>query len=394
MPEYIDSSVEDKTQYIRYWLETNIVQGIKGFRAQSGYFRYAGIESFAPILKGIARTRHPVKLVVGSNDADLPMEDLKSAFDIIKGCSRCRLTVVRFNNANFHPKCYHILRGDGSQSALVGSGNLTVKGTCLGAEAAIVLDTAKGDTQDLLQKIANSIDEWSSRDGGSGAYQISALSDIRNLRKRGIIGIAAEKTKLEKLKASQLVKKKITLKGRRWLWGRISSGAAKRLVGVKRKRARPKIHVELGTVVQQWYKKMPSSDAQDVLSGTKVTGKLRLGKAHQDIDPKVWFRENFFGECNWIEDIRQEKSYSVANILFNVRIMGKDYGNITLKVDHALHRIAGQNNIPTILAWGPELMKVLRRKRFTDKYVVLQKYASGDYSLEIVDHLPSSIAAE
>ena len=58
----------------------------------------------------------------------------------------------------YHPKTCHVRRSDGSQSAYVGSANLTGNGAVLHVEAGIALDSAEGDPEDVLSDIAAVVD--------------------------------------------------------------------------------------------------------------------------------------------------------------------------------------------------------------------------------------------
>src|SRR5690606_7047326 len=100
--------------------------------------------------------------------------------------------------------------------------------------------------------------------------------------------------------------------------------------------------------VLSWTKRLSPSDAQQVGSGTNPTGKLRLAKADNPIDHKTWFRETFFEDENWTTQMRNGRPYEVASVDFDISIGGSSIGTRTLIVDHAPHRVASQNNVPTV----------------------------------------------
>ena len=72
-----------------------------------------------------------------------------------------RVGIVSFSNGYFHPKTVHIVRGDRSAAAYVGSANLTQNGvTSLNIEAGLLLDGLQGDDASVLDEIAGAIDWW------------------------------------------------------------------------------------------------------------------------------------------------------------------------------------------------------------------------------------------
>lgn len=189
MAEYIDSAYNNKSEFIRDWLDKNLLPDAKSFRVQSGYFTYAAIEPFVQVLKSVAKNGGSAKFVLGSNGGSLIAKDAKGVLEIVKGIPNCSFTVVAFKNAEFHPKCYHIKRSDDSETVLVGSGNLTQFGISLNVEAAILLDTCTGDNLALVQEIKDAIDKWGSLDENDGAYQIKTIQDIEDLRQSKIIDL-------------------------------------------------------------------------------------------------------------------------------------------------------------------------------------------------------------
>jgi hypothetical protein len=128
---------------------------------------------------------------------------------------------------------------------------------------------------------------------------------------------------------------------------------------------------------------LSSSDAQQVKSGTNPTGKLRLSKAWHDIDHKTWFRDVFLDGIPWQSEVRQGNTYEVANVRFQVIVDDREIGNFSLAIDHAPHRVADQNNVPTVLAWGPELMEILRRTNYSGKTVQLTRAPDGTFELSL-----------
>ena len=390
MAEYIDSSDEQRSQYVRNWLESNLGGSAKAFRTQSAYFRYNAIEQFKDALKAIARTDGVVRFVLGANDGDLYEDDLTDTLQIVQEGPNTSLTVIRLIGARFHPKCYHIEREDGTETAIVGSANLTVAGVSRNIEACVIFDTRTGDSVNLLQRISDGIDLWSQRGQGDGVFQIASESDINALKEDEIINVVQAQAILKRL--SSKIERRIAgqLGTRRSLWRspkrRRATAVSKVAVLIAEDVGTTSIKIQ--NVVMRWSRTLNASNAQKVQSGTNPTGKLRLSKAGHDIDFRTWFRQVLFGEAEWSEEDRKGKKYEVTRVTFNVEFLDKNLGQQVLMIDHGEHRIAGQNNTPTILAWGHELIGELTSRSYIGKYVVLEKYEDASYGLKIADDAP------
>ena len=113
------------------------------------------------------------------------------------------------------------------------------------------------------------------------------------------------------------------------------------------------------------------------------TGKLRLSQAGYQIDHKTWFREVFFDGLEWRSEIRNGQAYEVVSVPFRVSVNGRDLGVISLTIDHAPHRVAGQGNVPTVLAWGTRLMRELTTTSHVGEVISLVRAEDGSFSLTI-----------
>lgn len=220
MAEYIDSANQNKSEYIRHWLDKNLLSSTEAFRAQSGYFSYAAIEPFTKVLKSIIKKGGSVKFVLGSNKGSLKAIDAKKVLRIVEGKANCSFTIVAIKDAEFHPKCYYIKRSGMSETALVGSGNLTPFGTILNVEAAIVLDTDNGDSVVLVQKIRDTIDKWETLNESHGAYKVETLQDIEDLRQSKIIDLVSVESRVpsKKILPHQKSSKKVLKYSRKRHW--------------------------------------------------------------------------------------------------------------------------------------------------------------------------------
>lgn len=355
MAKYIDSSIEQRSQYVRNWLETNLGDSTKAFRTQSAYFRYNAIEQFKGMLTAIARSNGIVRFVLGANDGDLYADDLTDTLQIVQEGSNASLTVIRLVGAKFHPKCYHIVREDDTETAIVGSANLTAAGVSRNIEACVIFDTRTGDSVNLLQSISAGIDLWAQREQGDGVFQINTENDINALKESEIINVVQAQAILKRISSKTERRTAGQLGTRRSLWRRPRARRRRTTVAsevtVLIAEDAQTTSITVHKVAKRWSKKLRSSDAQQVRPGTNPTGKMRLSKAQHDIDFKRWFRDDMFSEATWTEEQRSGNTYEVAELPFTVEFLDKNFGEQTLKIDHAPHRIAGQNNVPTVLAW-------------------------------------------
>jgi hypothetical protein len=107
---------------------------------QSGFFGAEALGYFVEVFDRVANMDGTLSVLVGSNDGTTKRRDVELLLQLA-GPPRdgCRLGVVAFDNAYFHPKTFHFERSDGSEAAYVGSANLTKSGalaTCGGWRGA------------------------------------------------------------------------------------------------------------------------------------------------------------------------------------------------------------------------------------------------------------------
>jgi hypothetical protein len=143
---------------------------------------------------------------------------------------------------------------------------------------------------------------------------------------------------------------------------------------------------DAGDVAASWWKRLYPTDAQHPpQSDSNPTGNLRLNRAGHPIDWRTYFRREFFGAQAWADVAGGKQETTVQ---FHVTINGTDLGLQGLTIDHAPHREAGQNNVPTVLHWGT-LAATLRETNYTGFYVILTRSFGGDYRLEISRTAPA-----
>ena len=391
MVRYLDTGCGAPSQCLGAWFQENVVRGIKGFYCQFGYYGYRALYPFEEVIRETAAAGNRVRLVFGSNKASLCDAHLRWTFDLIDGARDAVLAVVVFSNAEFHPKTACVEREDGSMAAVVGSGNLTEGGMGLNVEAAMSLDTKDGDDRQVIVAVASAVERWcDGREGG--AFHIRRYQDIDALRDANLIDVAQPQPIRPGGGAGGRGDKTGPIPGRRApLWTPSRKPVAVRRAKDREMGKRPgKKAARKGYAYpERWCKLLKSSDAQWVRTGTNPTGKLRLAQAGHPIDQRRYFRYQLFGGEAWSGETRQGKSYEVAQAEFEVTIRNQHLGRISLVLDHAAHREAGQNNVPTVLAWGTTINRILASESHIGDWVIMARGADGTFKLIIQSEKPT-----
>lgn len=374
---YLDTGLGHPDHTLGIWLKQGLAGTPTGLWIQSGYFGYESLAVHDAVIGAIAAQGDPVHVVLGANQGSLSADDLRRLFAAVGAGPHRSITVIAYANALFHPKAYVVRRGTDEYFAYVGSANMTGPGVGLNVEAGIALSTVEGDDPQQIGAIVQSIESWPSREQ-DGVFRIEKPDDIDELAAAGFVSLVSERTTR---RTTSRTGSGSTNPGR---------GAGQRLnlyptaplasfTGVP---STPPAPVPRGSALH-WSKVMRSSDAQQVRANSNVTGKLRLAKAGHNIDHKTWFREVFFDGIEWATEMRGGKAYEVAAVPFQVTIDGVDLGDLTLKVDHAPHRVAEQNNVPTVLAWGHDIGRILVGTSHIGATVALDRTAEGIFKLTI-----------
>ncbi len=319
------------------------------------------------------------RLVIGANNGDpASTADVNLLLPLVTGGGDANLVLVGLSNALFHPKTLHLVRADESMVGVVGSANLTAKGLGHNVEAGVVIESSDAN-RDALAGIATAIDYWVACED-AGVYTITGIDDISRLAEMGLIVPPSIRRRLRR---ANRTRGSITGRGAR------PAGWRPPLILVEEEPAEVEGDddvdiervdlLERAAIAARWCKRLRSSDAQQVQPGTNPTGKLRLAKARFDIEQTSYFREEFFGGEEWVEVDRRGTTYEEVHVRFIVERLGQDATTVTLRVDHAPHRIADQDNVPTVLGWGREIGQWLRNNDQTDNWVVLEKGLDGRY---------------
>jgi len=196
MAKYIASGSGEADQDLGHWLDANVVAGIREFRCQFGYFRYSAIQPFAREIRDLAAAGGQVHFVLGSNFGSLIAADAPRLLRVATGV-HASVTIVSFADAEFHPNTVHIVRADGSITAVVGSSNLTDRGLGQNVEAGVIFDSRASDPADQLERIRTAIDYWREVASNAAAhphvapavFPIKDDDGLRDLVERRIINL-------------------------------------------------------------------------------------------------------------------------------------------------------------------------------------------------------------
>ena len=382
MAQYLDTGGGDRAHCIGSWMEKAFADGIREFRTQVGYYRFSAIEPFETVLRGKAKAGAAVHFVVGANRGALSSTDLERTLSIVEGTQNGSLVVVSYSNALFHPKCIHIKTDSGTVLAIVGSGNMTEGGMGKNIEASVVLDEKDGE---VIEQIELAIDKWRNIEA-DGVFLIQSVEDIRQLATDHIIDIPQAEPTIPR--PPRNTARRLGILPRLWTPRR----------KMPRKRPAPMVVASIiiapiipsdGVLPVRWCKKMASADAQWTSGRTNQTGKLRLSQAAWPIDRNIYFRDVFFGLAAWTNTAKKGKPYEFAQVPFEVTVRGNWLGTLVLKVDHALHRVADQDNVPTVLSWGPQIGSILRSSSHIDDWDLIERDVAGAFKLTIQQSRPA-----
>lgn len=171
-------------------MDSHKPETIRYLRWQSGYFGVDGLAPIVSLIQSLAKRSLPISCVLGSNGGETSDQDVVNLADLI-GCPRAeaKIGILSYTTGLFHPKVYHLTRLDGSQTAYVGSANLTLPGvTGLNVEAGIILDSSDGDPTQPLKEISAAIDAWfdGTRPDAAIVYN---TADIPPLVTSGLLGV-------------------------------------------------------------------------------------------------------------------------------------------------------------------------------------------------------------
>jgi len=364
---YLDSGSREEEKSLLSWLGGVAREGeIAHMRLQTGYFASSAMGAFSGLVEDLSGPAIQASLLIGSNPPGTPSNDLSDLVTIL-GLPRigARAGVVSFKRGLFHTKVYHFTRTDGSQTAYVGSSNLTDQGLRLNIEAGIILESRAGDDESTLEEIAASIDSWFD-EKPEGFYPVNSISDVQDLTEKRILSTGNASTTTGELKNriddSDDTRPGLTSIATFEPFSRYSPGEEEsRELVADTKDAEEHSASRPQNLKEVWRKKnLASRDSQRPGPNTNPSGVLTLVQAYYKhdgtrIDPTRYFRYNVFDHLDWQEEDGKE----AATAPFYVKISDNYSGSHELRISHNPDWESGQNNYTTALHWGP-LNEMLR----------------------------------
>lgn len=185
---YLDSGHREPSKALGTWLQEVMKADISEVRWQSGFFAADSLGIIQSALKDMAGKDGPVHALIGSNDQCTIRGDVERLVSVLGiPRKRAQLGIVSYQDGYYHPKTFHVRRGDGSQAAYVGSANLTGSGVAsLHVEAGVTVDSREGDSSAILDEVAAAVDFWFNS-SPAGLHRVSSLTDVDQLVKDGIL---------------------------------------------------------------------------------------------------------------------------------------------------------------------------------------------------------------
>jgi len=368
--KYIDTGSRQPNQTLGAWLKDVLRPRarIEAIRWQTGFFSGDILDYFEPQLTTMTRRGGLIRVLIGSNDGQTRSADLNRLL-AAGGAPRLELQigVVSYGSGYFHPKTVHITRYDGSQTAYVGSANLTRSGAELHIEAGVVLDTKNGDDPAVLDAIAQAIDDWFGS-GRAGLTEVASPVDVSALTKTGAI---------DRQRPSPPPRPAGVRRRQARLAPLGSAPKANAAPSLRSGRRNPTI-----AITQVWTKTLSPSDAQRKNTGNQ-RGSITLVRGPNSIDARTWFRRSFFGDQTWISSTTKTgRPLEKTTIQFNVAVRGCSIGPKMLSVSFDTRRESSQSNYTTLLHLDG-LSELFVQQDMSKERLTLARTAIGEFFLSI-----------
>lgn len=366
--------------------------------AATAWAKRSGLSRIAGSIRELRERGGTAEAIVGVDEGGASLEGLQLAAELFEPVH----VFYDPGPRTFHPKLY-VAESATAATAIVGSGNLTKGGLFTNYEAAVALelDLASEDDAQTLSELRAYYDGLLA--SGSACQP---LDDdlIQHLSEVAVISSeSAQNRGLQRRRA----------RGQQSVFGTSVTGLASapgpQVEPAEEDAADEDVAARIPAPTEEpvdgesavlpeppniaatWWKRLSASDAQHPPSaGSAVTGVLRLSKAGHPINWRTYFRRDFFGELEWRSRSVSGQTGEETFVPFQVTIVGQDLGNVTLRIDHAPHREADQDNVPTVLHWG-DLAPTLRDTNYANHYVILTRAEDGSYALEIARTAPPKI---
>jgi HKD family nuclease len=349
------------------------------FTCFTAFASVPGVENIKPDLKS-GRSSHldEATIVVGIDQSATSKEALEALLKL----EATTLVFYTKSSTTYHPKIY-IFEGENRHRIIVGSSNLTAPGLFQNVESSIQLDFTESDKEgmDVLSSIKEFYNGFSSMEHDNiqklSSELIGQLVDAGIVKKRserdfseGLSGDTGEgdNDPIEDQFPSISVQRPPVQTGKS--------------VQETDEKTSEEEHVEDGDGTRGdlvWRKNtIPSSDAQEVGSGTHITGQQRLNQARwkidgETIDQTTYFRYTVFGNQSW----RRAEGKEIARVPFKVTILGDDLGVHHLEVVHDPDWEAAQRNVTTMIRWGDLIGEIKNRSITGYDFLLYEPGPSG-----------------
>jgi hypothetical protein len=152
----------------------------------------------------------------------------------------------------------------------------------------------------------------------------------------------------------------------------------------------------------RWSKEL--SDTEALKNQAQSIGEIRFGKTKQKFPiHRDFFKDVFFSGATWSSETRTTQAgqrgkktgiHQEAFVEFAVQLPGDTQpSRQSLMVKHVPERHANQYNYVTAIKWGPLSSKIraFPGKGLSGKFVVVERYEDGSYSLRVTDEKPDPL---
>lgn len=361
----------------------------------SAWAKRSGLTRIGPDLEALRAAGGSVEMIIGISEGGATRQGLELALEMAD-----RVDVFHdLGGRTFHPKVY-LATGPQASRLWVGSNNLTAGGLSSNYEAAVsvaceVDDPVVRQVQDWIECLRADgecckpltvaalatmvsddrykIGDEDSRRPAPGTLDegddTDSVTDDDAVATAGLFG------------RSQTSKRGARRNPRRAATGGHHGSPAEVPTQPGEDEPAPVEVLPTGHVLVRWSKLLQRSDAQQTPAGTQPTGALRLSSSGHGVDQTAYFRDDFFDRETWAVDPRRA-STELANVEMAVFVAGQSLGNMVFRVDHNPNREAGQNNVTTVLKWGP-MNAYLWANDHENGWVLIEKLSDG-YRLSIV----------
>ncbi len=353
-------------------LKNNDENGFQTFYVIVAYVKSSGVSHLEDSIKKFKETGLLTKAVVGIDQKNTSYPGLKLMLSLFD-----EIYVLHSNRPinTFHPKIYAFEKENNKAILFVGSSNLAEGGLFTNYEtnSCTELNLLESDDKKTFSEFRQTFDSYCNINNVSQKLTEELLE---KLKQNDYLSDEPKRQFSKSIKKSNS-KKHISLFGNESIPTPSSKSRKARKTQAK------KTIKQLGkssnfTLV--WKKEnLPTSDAQQVKSGTAYTGSLKLTKANWKvnrvvIDQTKYFRESIFGNLKWVKE-KENPYVEKAEAKIHITIFEKELGVKKLTIRHKPSGESGQHNYTTYISWGV-IQKEIVNANITGK--TLSLYASED----------------